>query len=151
MLLQKKQRNVCYNFFESLYSFAHFKCKGYILCSKLLLQWAVRKKKFFPSAKLKKILHEIFKYHIEKKNVSIIFDVRRQKKKIFRRKKNFDCKSPMKWPICRCCHVEWIFFIFHILLVPLWEFFRNFFIVWTSYYSISCFRILFRQAWEKME
>ena len=29
--------------------------------------------------------------------MSIIFEVKRQKK-IFRRKKNFDCKSPMKWP-----------------------------------------------------
>ena len=46
---------------------------------------------------LKKLYLEIFKYHIEKKYVSIIFEVKRQKK-MFRRKKNFDCKSPMKWP-----------------------------------------------------
>ena len=38
---------------------------------------------------LKKLYLEIFKYHIEKKNVSIIFEVKRQKD-IFRRKKNFD-------------------------------------------------------------
>ena len=31
VITKKKQRNVWSNFFESLYSFAHFKCKGYIL------------------------------------------------------------------------------------------------------------------------
>ena len=81
MLLQKNQRNVWYNFFESLYSFAHFKCKGYILYSKLFLQWAVGKKKFFPSAKLKKIISRNFQVsHWKKKYVSIIFEVKRQKK-----------------------------------------------------------------------
>ena len=45
---------------------------------------------------LKKLYHEIFKYHIEiKKYVSIIFEVKRQKQ-MFPRKKNVDCKSPMK-------------------------------------------------------
>ena len=47
-------------------------------------------KKFFSRVpNLKKLYLEIFKYHIEKKNVSIIFEVRSQKK-IFRRKKNYD-------------------------------------------------------------
>ena len=97
VITKKKQRNVCYNFFESLYSFAHFTCKGYILYSKLLLQWAGEKKNFARVPKLKKLYLEISKYHIEKKYVLIIFEVKRQKK-MFRRKKNFDCKSPMKWP-----------------------------------------------------
>ena len=60
IVITKKQRNVCYNFFESLYSFAHFKFKGYISYSKLLLQYAVRIKKIFPSAKLKKIISRNF-------------------------------------------------------------------------------------------
>ena len=55
----------------------------------------LKRKNFARVPKLKKIYLEIFKYHIEKKNVSIIFEVKRQKK-VFRRKKNFDCKSPMK-------------------------------------------------------
>ena len=68
MLLQKKQRNVCYNFFVSLYSFAHFKCKGYISYSKLLLQWAVEKKirvDYFRSKKAKK------KFFVEKKILTV--------------------------------------------------------------------------------
>ena len=81
MSLQKKQRNVCYNFFERLYSFAHFKCKGYILYSKLLLHWAVEKENFCPSAKIKKIIFRNFQVsHWKKKYVSIIFEVKRQKK-----------------------------------------------------------------------
>ena len=63
---KRKQRNVCYNFLQSLYSFAYFKCKGYILYSKLLLQWAVRKK-ISRVPNLEKLCLEIFKYHIEKK------------------------------------------------------------------------------------
>ena len=98
MLLQKKQRNVCYKFFDCLYSFAHFKCKGYILYSKLLLQWAVEKKNFARVPKLKKLYLEIFKYHIEKKKCVDYFQSKKAKK-IFGRKKNVDCKSPMKWPI----------------------------------------------------
>ena len=49
---------------------------------------------------LKKLYLEIFKYHIKKK---ILVDYFRSKKvkKIFRRKKNVDCKSPMKWPIVK--------------------------------------------------
>ena len=58
----------------------------------------LEKKNFARVPKLKKLYLEIFKYHIEKKYVSIIFEVKRQKK-MFRRKKNFDCKSPMKSPI----------------------------------------------------
>ena len=77
MLLQKKQQNVCYNVFESLYSFAHFKCKGYILYSKLLLQWAVKKKKFWSSAKIKKIISRNFQVsHWKKKYVSITVESR---------------------------------------------------------------------------
>ena len=60
IVITKKQRNVCYNSFENLYSFAHFKCKGYVLYSKLLLQWAVRKKKNFPGDKLKKTISQNF-------------------------------------------------------------------------------------------
>ena len=67
VITKKKQRNACYNFFESLYSVTHFKCKGYNLYSKLLLQWAVRKEKFSRVPNLKKLYFEIFKYHIEKK------------------------------------------------------------------------------------
>ena len=55
----------------------------------------LEKKKFSRVPNLKQLYLEILKYHIEKKTVSIIFEVRRQKK-IFRRKKNVDCKSPMK-------------------------------------------------------
>ena len=85
---KKKQWNVCYNFFENLYSFAHFKYKGYILYSKLLLQWAVRKKNFFSSTKLKKIISRNFQESHWKKNVAITFELKRQKK-IFRRKNKF--------------------------------------------------------------
>ena len=80
IVITKKQRNVCYNFFESLYSVAHFKCKGYILYSKLLLQWAVRKKKIFPSAKLNKNISRNFQVSHWKKNMSIIFEVKGKKK-----------------------------------------------------------------------
>ena len=58
----------------------------------------LKKKKFSRVPNLKKLYLQIFKYHIEKKYASIIFEVKRQKK-MFRRKKHFDCKSPMKWPI----------------------------------------------------
>ena len=73
IVIQKKQRNVCYNFSESLYSFAHFKSKGYILYSKLLLQRAVGKKKFSRVPNLKKLYLEIFKYHNENKNTCRLF------------------------------------------------------------------------------
>ena len=47
----------------------------------------LEKKKFSRVPNLKKLCLEIFKYHIEKKKyVSIIFEVKRQKK-MFRRKK----------------------------------------------------------------
>ena len=45
------------------------------------------KKKFARVPKLKKLYLEIFKYHIEKKYVSIIFEVKRQKKKVSSKKK----------------------------------------------------------------
>ena len=103
MLLEKKQRNVCYNFFESLFSFAHFKCKGYILYSKLLLQWAVEKKKFCLGAKIKKIISRNFQVsHWKKKYVSIIFEVKRQKK-MFRRKKILTVNLPWNDPYIYIC------------------------------------------------
>ena len=86
MLLQKKQRNVYYNFFESLYSVAHFKCKGYILYWKLLLQWAVRKKEISRVPNLKKLYLEIFKYYIKKKRVDY-FRSKETKKDISSKKK----------------------------------------------------------------
>ena len=90
---------MCYNFFESLYSFAHFKCKGYILYSKLLLQWAVEKKKICPSAKVKKIISRNFQVsHWKKKYVSIIFEVKRQKKKCFIEKKMLTVNLPWNDP-----------------------------------------------------
>ena len=55
----------------------------------------LEKKKFSRVPNLKKLYLEFFKYHIEKKYVSITFEVKRQKK-MFRRKKNVDCKPPMK-------------------------------------------------------
>ena len=73
IVITKKQRNVCYNFFESLYSFAHFKCKGYILYSKLLLLWAVEKKNFCPSAKIKKIISRNFQVSHWIKNTCRLF------------------------------------------------------------------------------
>ena len=98
IVITKKQQNVCYNFFESFYSFANFKCKDYILYSKLLLQWAVRKKKNFPSAELKKIISRNFEVsHWKKKRVDY-FRSKKAKQNISS-KTNFDCKSPMKWPI----------------------------------------------------
>ena len=54
---------------------------------------------------LKKLNLEIFMHHIEKKNVSIIFEVKCQKK-IFRWKKNVYCKSLMKWPIYSSCNAQ---------------------------------------------
>ena len=93
-----KKQNVCYNFFESLYSFAHFKCKCYILYSKLLLQWAVREKKISQVPNLKKLYLQIFKYHIEK--ICVDYFQSKKAKKNISSKKNVDCKSPMKWPIC---------------------------------------------------
>ena len=52
------------------------------------------KKNFSRVPNLKKLYLEIFKYHIERKKCVDYF--RRRQKKIFRRKKNFYCKSPMK-------------------------------------------------------
>ena len=100
VITKKKQRNVYYNFFENSYSFAHFKCKGYILYSKLLLQWAVKKKKIFPSAKHKKITSQNFQVLHWKKKIRVDYFRSKKAKIMFRRKKNVDCKSPMKWPIC---------------------------------------------------
>ena len=77
----------------------------------------LERKKNFLSAKLKKIISRNFQVSHWKKNVSIIFEVRRQKK-IFRRKKNFDCKSPMKWPI----YIKIFPFNFVILNCEQWNF-----------------------------
>ena len=110
IVITKKQRNVCYNFFESSYSFAHFKCKGYILYSKLLLQWPVRKKKFSRVPNLKKLYLKIFKYHIEeKKYVSIIFEVKRQKK-CFVEKKILTVNLPWNDPYTLLT-ILWIVFL----------------------------------------
>ena len=98
MVLKKKHRNVCYNLFESLYSFAHFKCKGYILYSKLLLQWAVRKKKFSRVPNLKKLYLEIFKYHIEKKIRVDYFRSKKAKKNISSKKKMLTVNLPWNDP-----------------------------------------------------
>ena len=104
MLLQKKQRNVCYNFFESLYSFAHFKCKGYILYSKLLLQWAVEK------LKLKKLYLEIFKYHIKKKKIRVDYFRSEKAKKCFVEKKiltvNLPWNDPYTFHVNPLAHVD---------------------------------------------
>ena len=55
-------------------------------------------KKIFPSAKLKKIISRNCQVsHWKKKNVDYFRS--KKAKKMFLRKKNFDCKSPMKWPI----------------------------------------------------
>ena len=53
----------------------------------------LEKKNFSRVPNLKNLYLEIFKYHIEKKCVDYF---RRRQKKMFRRKKNFDFKSPMK-------------------------------------------------------
>ena len=44
---------------------------------------------------LKKLYLEIFKYHIKKK-IRVDYFRSKKAKKMFRRKKNVDCKSPMK-------------------------------------------------------
>ena len=46
----------------------------------------LEKKKISRVLNLKKLYHEILKYHIAKKNVAIIFEVRRQKKYFFEKK-----------------------------------------------------------------
>ena len=53
------------------------------------------KKNFARVPKLKKLYLEIFKYDIEKK-IRVDYFRSKKAKKVFRRKKNFDCKSPMK-------------------------------------------------------
>ena len=68
-------------------SFAHFKGKGYILYSKLLLQWAVRINKFSRVQNLKKLYFETFKYHIEKKKRFDYFRSKKAKKNISSKKK----------------------------------------------------------------
>ena len=98
IVITKKQRNVCYNFFESLYSFAHFKCKGYILYSKLLLQWAVEKKKFFLSAKLKKIISRNFQVSHWKKNIRVDYFRCKKAKKCFVEKKILTVNLPWNDP-----------------------------------------------------
>ena len=89
---------MCYNFFESLYSVAHFKCKGCILYSKLLLQWAVGKKKFSRVPSLKKLCLEIFKYHIEKKIRVDYFRSKKAKEKCFVEKKIWTVNLPWNDP-----------------------------------------------------
>ena len=63
-----------------------------------LLQWAIRKKKISRVPNLKKLYLEIFKYHSEKKTCRLFS--KWEGKKNISSKKNVDCKSPMKWPIC---------------------------------------------------
>ena len=60
----------------------------------------LEKKKISRLPNLKKLFLEIFKYHIEKK-IRVDYFRSKNAKKMFRRKKNVDCKSPMKWPLCK--------------------------------------------------
>ena len=52
-------------------------------------------KNFSRVPNLKKLYLEIFKYHIEKK-IPVDYFRSKKAKKMVHRKKNFDCKSPMK-------------------------------------------------------
>ena len=55
----------------------------------------LKEKKISRVPNLKKLYLEIFKYHIEKK-IRVDYFRSKKAKKMFRRKKNVDCKSPMK-------------------------------------------------------
>ena len=56
----------------------------------------LEKKNFSRVPNLKKLCLEIFKYHIKKKIIRVDYFRSKKAKKIFGRKENFDCKSPMK-------------------------------------------------------
>ena len=87
-MLQKNQRIVCYNFYETctLSRISSARVSFYI--QNCFYSELLEKKNFSQVPNLKKLYLEIFKYHIKKKYVSIIFEVKRQKK-MFRRKKNY--------------------------------------------------------------
>ena len=76
MLLQKKERNVCYNFFESSYS-------------------ELLEKKIFPTAKLKKIISRNFQVSHWKKKPVDYFRSKKAKENISSKKKF--CTVNLPW------------------------------------------------------
>ena len=59
----------------------------------------LEKHQFFRFQNFEDSFLEIFKYHIEKKYVSIIFEDRMRENIFISKKKNLGCKLRMEWPI----------------------------------------------------